>query len=103
MSSGCLTENEVQALLNGVLATARVDGVEAHIDACLGCQLLVSAGIRTTSLRSHGFDRETAGLVHLEVGQVVSGRYRITRFIARGGMGEVYAAYDEMLGEEIAL
>ena len=103
MSTGCLTENEVQALLNGVLATGRADGVEAHIDACLDCQLLVSAGIRTTSLRSHGFDREAAGLVHLEVGQVVSGRYRITRFIARGGMGEVYAAYDEMLGEEIAL
>jgi len=103
MSSGCLTENEVQALLNGALATARVDGVQAHIDACLNCQLLVSAGVRTTSLRSHGIEREPAELVHLEVGQVVSDRYRITRFIARGGMGEVYAAYDEMLGEEIAL
>ena len=29
---------------------------------------------------------------------VVSGRYEITRFIARGGMGEVYAAHDRHAG-----
>jgi hypothetical protein len=103
MSSVCLTENEVQELLEGKLATARVDGVDTHLDACLKCQLLVSAGVRTTSLRTHGLAAESAARLHLEVDQVVAGRYKITRFIARGGMGEVYAAYDEMLGEEIGL
>jgi serine/threonine protein kinase len=103
MSSACLTENEVQALLGGALASARVDRVEVHLDSCLNCQLLVSAGVRTTSLRTNGLEHEHAGRVQLQVGQVVAGRYRITRFIARGGMGEVYAAHDEMLGEEIAL
>src|SRR5262245_43723002 len=36
-------------------------------------------------------------------GDVLSGRFRVERFIARGGMGEVYAARDSTLGGEIAL
>jgi hypothetical protein len=103
MPSGCLHENEVQALLEGALATARVDGVESHLDGCLKCQLLVSAAVRTASLRTHGLEGEASGLLHFEVGDVISNRYEITRFIARGGMGEVYAAHDRMLGDEIAL
>lgn len=36
-------------------------------------------------------------------GATLAGRYRIDWFIARGGMGEVYAAYDRELGDRIAL
>src|SRR5687767_10536434 len=36
-------------------------------------------------------------------GDVLSGRFRVERFIARGGMGEVYAARDSTLGGEIAV
>jgi serine/threonine protein kinase len=36
-------------------------------------------------------------------GQVVAGRYEIVRFIARGGMGEVYEAKDLELNDSIAL
>ena len=39
----------------------------------------------------------------LEVGAFVGGRYRIVRFIARGGMGEVYEAFDEELRVPVAL
>lgn len=35
--------------------------------------------------------------------EVVAGRYRIARFVGRGGMGEVYAADDMELGERVAL
>jgi tetratricopeptide (TPR) repeat protein len=36
-------------------------------------------------------------------GQLVSGRYRIVRFLARGGMGEVFEAEDCELKERVAL
>lgn len=36
-------------------------------------------------------------------GAVVAGRYRVERFIARGGMGEVYAVEDLSLHEPVAL
>ena len=36
-------------------------------------------------------------------GAVLDGRYRIVRFIAAGGMGEVYEAEDRMLGTQVAL
>lgn len=36
-------------------------------------------------------------------GEVISGRYEVERFLARGGMGEVYRVLDRELGERIAL
>lgn len=39
----------------------------------------------------------------LRAGTILSGRYQISRFIARGGMGEVYEAQDLDLGIRVAL
>lgn len=36
-------------------------------------------------------------------GQIVAGRYRVVRFLARGGMGEVYEAEDRELQQPVAL
>ncbi|HEY3449043.1 MAG TPA: protein kinase [Myxococcales bacterium] len=46
--------------------------------------------------------RPSAGLAFPD-GAVVAGRYRVLRFIARGGMGEVYEVLDTTLGERMAL
>ena len=39
----------------------------------------------------------------VEVGEVLAGRYRLLRFIAAGGMGEVWEADDLVLKEHVAL
>src|SRR5262245_9756877 len=39
----------------------------------------------------------------LQPGDTVAGRFRVLRFIAAGGMGEVYAVRDMELGGELAL
>ena len=39
----------------------------------------------------------------LDAGVVLAERFKITRFIARGGMGEVYEALDQELNEPVAL
>ena len=35
--------------------------------------------------------------------EIIAGRYRLTRLIARGGMGEVFAAYDLSKERPVAL
>jgi serine/threonine protein kinase len=55
-------------------------------------ETLVGQAYITTSLNS-GFSK----------GQVLAGRFRILRFVARGGMGEVYEAEDLELNERVAL
>jgi hypothetical protein len=39
----------------------------------------------------------------ITAGHVLSGRFRIVRFIGRGGMGEVYEAHDTRLRREVAI
>jgi hypothetical protein len=40
---------------------------------------------------------------HQAPDEVIAGRYQLTRLIARGGMGEVFAAYDRSMGRSVAL
>jgi serine/threonine protein kinase len=58
----------------------------------------------------HHWDHPPAGLTEDRTwmatfgsGQTISGRYQIERFIGRGGMGEVYLAFDSVLRERVAL
>jgi tetratricopeptide (TPR) repeat protein len=59
----------------------------------------------TASLEPRPFNAATDGPPVFQVGQIVAGRYRILRYLNRGGMGEVYEAQDLdlELAETIAL
>lgn len=46
---------------------------------------------------------QDGGDVTFQIGEVIAGRFKISRFIGRGGMGEVYEAEDLELGVPIAL
>jgi serine/threonine-protein kinase len=54
----------------------------------------------TDAGRSPGVTAPAAPLVE---GSVLGGRYRIRRFVAAGGMGEVYEADDQLLGDPVAI
>ena len=54
-------------------------------------------------VRSGGLDDDLSLAPGFSPGQILAGRYKVERFLARGGMGEVYQVYDRELGENVAL
>jgi len=95
----CLSNDEVVDLASGRATTERLAGIRAHVDRCGDCQRLVTAAKESSSSGPHPV---SWGATFRE-GDVVARRYRIHRFVARGGMGEVYDAFDRDLHERVAL
>ncbi len=62
----------------------------------------LSAGVPTVSLGDF-VPEPAARIQQLSESQVLAGRFRIVRYIAGGGMGEVYEAEDQELRERIAV
>src|SRR5262245_6848702 len=50
-----------------------------------------------------GLARDSRSEAPFAPGELIGGRYRIVRFISRGGFGEVYEADDCLLAEPVAL
>ena len=102
--SPCIDENTVLDFVQGRLREGEVAGIDEHADGCLSCRQAIDEAVRAFRERATGFDLPPDPLVtRFGAGDKLAGRYRIIRFIARGGMGEVYEAEDEMLGTHIAV
>jgi serine/threonine protein kinase len=104
--SRCLSEDEILAFAGGQLSSALRDSAHRHLDACEDCQQLLNEAVRAlATARSAGQaeHEEVAWSTMFRPGMVVGSRYEIRRFIARGGMGEVYEALDRELQERVAL
>jgi len=122
----CLGESTIAEWVDGRLSALRLEQATAHVDDCVACRRLVSAAARAerpseplgddhreTRPTRYERPRPHAGAANAQgariviptfaPGAMVAGRYRITRMIGAGGMGEVYAAVDSELQGEVAL
>lgn len=72
---------------------------------CLGCGCVLHAGVsRCPHCGNSGDATADPPEPHaIEVGAVLEERYRIERFLARGGMGEVYVGVDLRLKRTVAI
>jgi serine/threonine protein kinase len=102
----CLSDEEVLAFASGTLAPARQLAAHDHLDQCEICQHLLSEAahaLATAVTIPFLESEELSWHTTFRPGSVVGGRYLIRHFIARGGMGEVYEAFDRDLQERVAL
>jgi eukaryotic-like serine/threonine-protein kinase len=100
----CLDEDAVLSFVDGGLDDVARSNVESHISGCPSCSDLIATAAGADPERLSGSppadaDAGTRGLAR---GATV-GRYVILDLVGRGGMGEVYAAYDPQLDRKVAL
>jgi hypothetical protein len=103
---GCFDEDDLLAFAGGQLSSEQRERAHRHLDVCDECQELLNEAVHalaTARTASEGVDDEVAWSTTFRPGMVLGRRYEIRRFIARGGMGEVYEAFDQELQEHVAL
>jgi serine/threonine protein kinase len=102
MPNACPSEEDVACFIEGRASPSVARSILEHLDGCSECRVLLASSLRgSDTMPSAG---GAGGLPRtFSVGAVIGGRYRIDRFISRGGMGEVYAAWDLELDEAVAL
>ena len=99
----CVDEDQALDFVQGHLSPAVVHRVDEHADQCPSCRALISEAVRAFRERVTEAGLQPTPLTRFQTGDKLAGRYQVVRFIARGGMGEVYEADDLMLSTRIAL
>lgn len=98
----CLTEDEVLSLCEGRASSDALPRIDEHLDNCDTCQQWVAEMLGFADETSSRRDA-TLHPTMLRAGMLVAERFQIVRFIKRGGMGEVYEAFDQVLEAPVAL
>jgi tRNA A-37 threonylcarbamoyl transferase component Bud32 len=102
--TACVDEEAALDFVRGRLTESDVKRIDQHADSCESCRLSLAEAARSFRERwTNAPSVPSAPLTRFVPGDKLSGRYRIVRFIARGGMGEVYEAYDLILNTRLAL
>jgi serine/threonine protein kinase len=96
--------DEILEYIGGQLSEDELARMDAHLDACSACRDLVHHVVQgmAQSFHGEGHDASDPGTTFLP-GNLVNGRYMILRFVGRGGMGEVYEAFDQLMDRRIGL
>jgi serine/threonine protein kinase len=103
MAFACIDEDQALAFVQGQLSPQAVQRVDDHTDRCPACRALLKEAVRAFRGRVTEPGMSSPLLTRLVPGDELAGRYRIVRFIAAGGMGEVYEAEDLQLHTRIAV
>jgi len=104
----CLGEDTLAEYLEVRLAPEARRRAEAHIDRCDDCYELFAELAHQASQSRRSPEISIGGVAGAELppqpspGDRVS-RYEILRLVGAGGMGEVYEAFDPLLGRKVAL
>jgi hypothetical protein len=101
--SECLSDERVFAWLADQLSPPDRQLISEHLKACEDCAALLThaqpAAGDSNVVLAHALQRRPM----LPTDLVIADRYRMVRFIGRGGMGEVYEVEDLELGSHLAL
>ncbi len=87
--------------LAGGLTSRSLEAVRAHLDDCPSCRRLAAEAAQGDA--GPPPDAGARPLRTFAPGDRIAGRYVVRRFVAEGGMGEVYEVTDGLLGDVVAL
>jgi serine/threonine protein kinase len=99
----CIDEDAAVAFCQGRLPPDRIEALEEHLDRCPSCRFLIADLTTAATTSPVALAADGGGPTTFAPGTLLAERYRIVRFLARGGMGEVYEAEDQELQSRLAL